>query len=101
MRVNQEQASGSGADEQRDEHAGKAPPLHHCRGPVGNIAHKEYDGCGGSGRKHTLDMKCSWVFSGACEQRQAAPVQFLFAERLPRKFDGAESDRYALFLRWC
>src|SRR5882672_2102570 len=39
--VNQEQASGRGADEQRDEHAGKATPFHNCRGPVSNIAHKE------------------------------------------------------------
>ncbi len=55
--MNQEQASGSGAGEQSNEHACQPPPLDNCRGPVGDVAHKEYDGCGRSGRKHTLDMK--------------------------------------------
>src|ERR1700736_1446312 len=57
MRMNQEQASGSGADKQRDEHTCKPPPLYYCRGPVGDVAHKEYDGCGRSGRKHALYTK--------------------------------------------
>src|SRR5260370_30102431 len=57
--MNQERATGSGADEQRADHAGKTPPLHDCRGPVGEVARKEYDGCGRSGRKYTLDMKGS------------------------------------------
>ena len=59
MRVNQEQASSSGADKQRDEDASQPPPLHSRRAPVGDVAHKECHGCGCSGRKHTLDMKRS------------------------------------------
>ena len=59
MRVNQEQASGSGAKEQRDEHTRKPSSLCNCGPPVDKVAYQEYDGrCRGS-RKHTIDMKPS------------------------------------------
>ena len=59
VRVNQEQASCSGTDEQCDEDACKATSFCNCRGPVRDVAHKEYDGRGRSSCKHTLHMKRS------------------------------------------
>src|ERR1017187_5670124 len=70
--MNREQASGGGADEQRGEDACKPPPLFCCRGPVGEVARKEYDGCGRSSRKHTVHMKPSNC--GALRSEARTPV---------------------------
>jgi len=59
VRMNREQGSSGGANEQRDEHARKPPPLLCCRGPVGDVARKKYDGCGRSSCKYTVHMKSS------------------------------------------
>ncbi len=59
VRVNQEQASKSGADEQGDEYACKSPPFCNSCRPVRDVARKEYDGRGRSSCKDPFYMKPS------------------------------------------
>ena len=59
LRPNQKETSGSGADEQGNEHADKPPPLRTGRGPSDEVAGENDNGRGRSSRKDTFHMQCA------------------------------------------